>query len=959
VASPLRRRARGARIALALTLLAGISAWSVLRQIDGLLKGMHVPGAGSYEMSKLVQLFPHPPGAHSVVATWQDWQAKTDAASVVTAPRTLADVFLVVDTFVFVPAYAALLIFIVRRLRARIPDTSTEASHRKALGVAVGLVALLVVCDWGENICQAVLVHNGGISGGASLIGSILWALKWGLLVVVVLIAVAGSVAATRAHATWSRLRVRQAVVCRMNVLLAVFLLAVLFGPATLSEQAADVLRRIADDWSAIGVFLAILVALAAAIFASSSWLVANSSQLHTFRTGNTYLVLGIALGVSAAVIGLTLLLIRIDVIAGGRGLLVAAGIASAVSVMSLFTAGASALEPADATGETFVPAVLGTVPVVGTGLAIFASAVGALLSSNHASVSLLVLGVMVTASGFVFYGFARYWLTSRFQDAVDEATLRTYLRLAAVAGLLAFLIGLAVWVDPWSVSRIVDGTIGAVLLFCLAGVLVGFVLVGLADIIPPPPIAAFVGFRRIPMITFLLVWFVLSSYLDPIGFHSIRTRAGSSSSPETIEQAFARWKPALPSTPATAGRQPKAATASRRSARRAHVVPLVFVSAVGGGVRAAYWTALVLGCLIEKSHPCEKTEGKAVPRGSFFAASGASGGSLGIVSYVAQSTQTAKFPASPAHYLRDDYLAPTMARMLFVDLPNSFLRFQKFDDRAAILEKAWERSWRSPGVPNPLKQGLFARAKQWPILFLNGTSVIDGCRFETSAVATSSRIRADIQSSQLVDGCLSLRRYEDPQFYTPPNKRTWPLAGTKDLASYLCTDKDVRLSTAALLSARFPFVSPSGRVRCEEGPSAYVVDGGYWDNTASSTIIEIYDHLRRDIADFNLASPRDCIVPFLIQIDNHYLAATGPGHDARPKEILVPTNTLSRVRVGREADTREEAALLFSGTEFAPGQVAHLPPGAQDRQAHLPAGPPWHTSATWLDALEVGAGRP
>jgi hypothetical protein len=364
--------------------------------------------------------------------------------------------------------------------------------------------------------------------------------------------------------------------------------------------------------------------------------------------------------------------------------------------------------------------------------------------------------------------------------------------------------------------------------------------------------------------------------------------------------------------------------------------VPLVFVSAVGGGIRAAYWTALVLGCLFEKSHPCEKTKGKAVPRRNFFAASGASGGSLGIVSYVAQSTHRAQFPAYPAHYLRDDYLAPTMARMLFVDFPNSFLRFQKFDDRAAILEKAWERSWRKPGVSNPLKQGLFASREQWPVLFLNGTSVIDGCRFETSAVATSSRIRGDSQSSRLVDGCLSLQHYEDPQFYTPPTKRTWPLAGTKDLASYLCPNEDVRLSTAALLSARFPFVSPSGRVRCKDGPSVYVVDGGYWDNTASSTIIEMYDHLRSEIAAFNLASPHDCIVPFLIQIDNHYLAATGPGHDARPKELFIPTNTLSKVRVGREADTREEAALLFSGSEFAPGQITNLAPGAQDRQAHI-----------------------
>src|SRR5207237_3436794 len=44
----------------------------------------------------------------------------------------------------------------------------------------------------------------------------------------------------------------------------------------------------------------------------------------------------------------------------------------------------------------------------------------------------------------------------------------------------------------------------------------------------------------------------------------------------------FARWEPALPSAPGTTGRQSKAeAATSTLSARRTHVVPLVFVSAV------------------------------------------------------------------------------------------------------------------------------------------------------------------------------------------------------------------------------------------------------------------------------------------------------------------------------------------------------------------------------------------
>src|SRR5438445_9634886 len=92
------------------------SALVVLRQIDALLRGMHPTGGGSYGMNKLVQLFPHGPGAQSVVSTWH----RTDPANLVTGPDTLAYVFAPVDTFVLVPADAILLIAIARRVRSAI-----------------------------------------------------------------------------------------------------------------------------------------------------------------------------------------------------------------------------------------------------------------------------------------------------------------------------------------------------------------------------------------------------------------------------------------------------------------------------------------------------------------------------------------------------------------------------------------------------------------------------------------------------------------------------------------------------------------------------------------------------------------------------------------------------------------------------------------------------------------------
>jgi len=913
------------RIVVTAAAFFAFSALVVLRQIDALLRGMHPTGGGSYGMNKLVQLFPHGPGAQSVVSTWH----RTDPANLVTGPDTLAYVFAPVDTFVFVPAYAILLVAIARRVRTALGASAEQAARRTALTLTIrAFVPLLVIWDVGENISQFALVSNDGKSGLAAFVGSACWVLKWFTFLLVLLIIVAGAVAALHAR-RWLPLHRRQLVMCRLNVLLSLFLLLVFFGPATLSDQAADVIRRLADDWPPIVGFMAVLLLLAFVMLASSSWLIANSDTLHRLRTKREHWTAVLVIVASAGIFVLFLLLIVFDVLAGGRGVLVAAGIALAVGVSSFLPITGKPEPPDDAGEATFIPALLGALPLAGTGLAMLGTAVGGLLSSNESSVTLVVVGGLIAVSGFAFYAAARYFLTPAFDRAFENASLRRFGALGAAAFALAFVINLGAWLDPWLLGQVVDGTIGVVLLFCLSGVLLAFVLVGLADVVPPPPAVAFLGMRRIPVVLLILLWFVLSSYLDPIGFHSIRTIPGSSGNPETIDQAFVRWTQPISQTSAPAS----TATPPRRKA-----VPLVFVSAVGGGVRAAYWTALVLGCLVEKAHPCEDSGGAGVPRRDLFAASGASGGSLGLVTYSAQRRNVSVYPGSPADYLHDDYLAATMARMLFVDFPNSFLRFQRFDDRAAVLEKGWERSWNKRGTPNPLKQGLFAGGKDWPVLLLNGTSVIDGCRFESSSVETSSRIRGDIQPNQLVDGCLSLRRYEDPgsELYDLPAQRIWPLSGTKDLSSYLCPSQDVRLSTAALLSARFPFVSPSGRVRCENGPSAYVVDGGYWDNTASGTIIELYDHLLPKIADFNRGSSRFCVVPFLIQIDNHYQSAAGPGKEARPKELFVPTETLGNVRAGREADTREEAALLFSSPEFAPGQIANLPGEAQDRQAHI-----------------------
>ena len=201
---------------------------------------------------------------------------------------------------------------------------------------------------------------------------------------------------------------------------------------------------------------------------------------------------------------------------------------------------------------------------------------------------------------------------------------------------------------------------------------------------------------------------------------------------------------------------------------------------------------------------------------------------------------------------------------------------------------------------------------------------------------------------------------------YVPPAKRgAWALASTEDLVDYLCTNQDVRLSTAALLSARFPYVLSSGRlVKCNDsrGLSAInLVDGGYFDTSAASPIVELWDRLR-PLVDEKNRTAGTCVVPVFLQIDNHYDNDPGPGRRSRPWESSVPLQALGGSRNAREANARQAAAIAFgeqafgnvvdasvAGTTLPFDRVAHLYP-REHPGSKAPLG--WTLSRTSMEDL-------
>lgn len=315
-----------------------------------------------------------------------------------------------------------------------------------------------------------------------------------------------------------------------------------------------------------------------------------------------------------------------------------------------------------------------------------------------------------------------------------------------------------------------------------------------------------------------------------------------------------------------------------------------VIVLAAGGASRASFFVTSVLGKLMDDY------DGRNLSN-RLFAISGVSGGSLAAVTFQAaladsmlraDSTSSGDSTATLRPPCRDqpqsdrltalsslvddasakpsatwwacmmalqsgDFLSPTMVSLLFTDLVN----FGLWPDRAATLERAWERRYLENTGQDTLQHNLLGlRPKllekgHWlPHLVLNGTSVSTGRRIVASDFVTV--VSSDGRPCQIdEDGgfpthCSMLFKdaydLHDLLWYEGAIESEHPILDIRQMRP----TRDIRLSTAATLSARFPVLSPHGTIRDNKGrPIDRVVDGGYFENNGALTAIDIADVLR------------------------------------------------------------------------------------------------------------------
>lgn len=250
---------------------------------------------------------------------------------------------------------------------------------------------------------------------------------------------------------------------------------------------------------------------------------------------------------------------------------------------------------------------------------------------------------------------------------------------------------------------------------------------------------------------------------------------------------------------------------------------PVFFTLADGGASRSGYWAALVLGNLHEKTR-YNPGNYRSYFSDHLFCLSGASGGSVGNASFLSaleiqQSHPDLKVDSLCVKYLDNDFLSYPLARLLGPDLIKPVFGWMHgWGDRAAALEIGMDLPTDKDGFMGKMMRNNFSQLipddrNQLPIICINTTRVDDGGPGVVSTMHLDS-------SNQIFGKRIDVLNMVPPGY-------------------------QLRISTAMVLGARFPYMSPGGKLG-----NSYFVDGGYFDNSGAGVVHEMLLELSRIAGD-------------------------------------------------------------------------------------------------------------
>ncbi|SFU97205.1 hypothetical protein [Bradyrhizobium arachidis] len=383
----------------------------------------------------------------------------------------------------------------------------------------------------------------------------------------------------------------------------------------------------------------------------------------------------------------------------------------------------------------------------------------------------------------------------------------------------------------------------------------------------------------------------------------------------------------------------------SAGSGEQGRKYPIFIVAAQGGGQYAAYHTALSLARLYDS---CPKL------KDHVFAISGVSGGSLGasIFSELLRRSEPlgdgcsavpvndGKLEKSVREFFEYDLVTPVVASGLFFDVPTLAIpQLHLAPDRANTLELAVKNAINAVTGSNGDGSSTqfyssWSAAGVTPALFLNTTSANYGRSTLISQLYMTDKRTAVAFSDlfALVWGRLTQQTEKDPERLRLVQRMV--TAGIRsseysrpayfNILEYR-PNLQLSLLTAAILSARFPYVTPPGVLYADkkivaadatlrETTGLQLIDGGFWDNSGIATAIEIIKQLQAAEDTKTLVSNLEL---HLISFGHSNAALQLEGQRGAQSELVAPITTFEAVRTARSL---RQADALAAGFKFVHG---------------------------------------
>lgn len=234
----------------------------------------------------------------------------------------------------------------------------------------------------------------------------------------------------------------------------------------------------------------------------------------------------------------------------------------------------------------------------------------------------------------------------------------------------------------------------------------------------------------------------------------------------------------------------------------------IYFVAAEGGGLRAAFWTMLVLDKLDEDVQD------------RIFMMSGASGGAIGqgMFNFMTYQGVSKKRPLIDS-LGRHNFLTTDVAGLFTRGVAGKFLPFPRmadYPDRHRLMAKRYfymlggYDAWKDASE-YPFYHLWQDRSKALPLIVVNTTRTLDGSRAVVHPLLSEGS----------------------------------PFSGVFEDISSNYEGQYISYADAVFLTNRFPLVSPSARIES----AGYFVDGGYYENSGLQSILQVLSYINGQAA--------------------------------------------------------------------------------------------------------------